>query len=73
MRVTPHSLRHTFAFTFIKHLIEEHDLNIDRAKDELRKICGWAASSTMPDLYAGRYIWEQSNNHNLQRILKLYE
>lgn len=50
MRVTPHSLRHTFAFTFIKHLIEEHDLNIDRAKDELRKICGWAASSTMPAL-----------------------
>lgn len=72
-KITPHSFRHTFAYRYIKYLIEEKEIDIERAKDELRKICGWNSSSTMPDLYAGRYIYEEANKHNLERIAKLYE
>ncbi|MDG4655270.1 site-specific integrase, partial [Chryseobacterium arthrosphaerae] len=73
IKITPHSIRHTFSYSFIKYAIEEKEMEIDRAKDELRKICGWNAASTMPDLYAGKYIWEKANLHNLERIRKLYE
>lgn len=38
------------------------------AKDELRLIAGWSLNSKMPDLYAKRFISEQANAANLQRI-----
>lgn len=72
-RITPHKLRHTFAYNFLKFLIENKGLDMDRAKDELRITCGWSPSSTMPQLYAGKYVWEMANGHNLERINKMYE
>ena len=72
-RITPHTLRHTFAYNFLKFLIEEKELDLERAKDELRNTCGWKPSSNMPQLYAGKYIWESANKHNIERINSLYE
>ncbi|MBX3253504.1 MAG: site-specific integrase [Chitinophagaceae bacterium] len=72
-RVSPHMLRHTFAYNFIKYLIEENGIDMERAKDELRKICGWKNDSTMPIHYVKRYISEVANTHNVTRLNQLYE
>jgi len=66
--VTPHALRHTFAEKMLRFLLEVKEIDMDRAKDELRNICGWSATSPMPNLYARRYIALMANAHNLERI-----
>ncbi|MDP9959777.1 tyrosine-type recombinase/integrase [Chryseobacterium lathyri] len=72
-KITPHILRHTFAYDFLKYLIEVHNYDMERAKDELRKICGWKNNSSLPLHYTGKYIWELSNGHNIKRISQYYE
>jgi len=72
VKITPHMLRHTFAYNFLKFLIEEKNLDMERAKDELRITCGWSPSSVMPQHYAGKYIWESANTHNISRINSIY-
>ncbi|MDR4950628.1 site-specific integrase [Chryseobacterium sp. ES2] len=71
-KLTPHKLRHTFAYNFLKYLVEEKNIELERAKDELKQICGWKPSSRMPELYAGKYIWEIANSHNINRINDYY-
>lgn len=68
-----HILRHTFADNFLKFLIEELNLDMERAKDELRMICGWNISSEMPIRYSSRYISSKANEHNITRINNAYK
>lgn len=68
IRVSPHVLRHTFADSFLQYLIDVRHLDMARAKDELRAVCGWSMNSVMPLHYAGRYISRIANQHNLDRI-----
>lgn len=66
--LSAHVLRHTFADNFLAFLLDEMGMEMERAKDELRTICGWAISSPMPVRYANRYINNQANSHNINRI-----
>jgi len=66
--LSPHVFRHTFADRFLCFLLEIKKLDMENAKDELRIICGWSPSSTMPSRYANRYINSSANNHNMDRI-----
>ncbi|MBM5570744.1 MULTISPECIES: tyrosine-type recombinase/integrase [Deefgea] len=66
--LSPHDLRHTFATNFLKYLIEECDLDMEQAKDQLKRICGWSANSSMPSLYASRYVAESANIFNSKRV-----
>ena len=68
IRVSPHVLRHTFADSFLQYLIDVRQLDMARAKDELRAVCGWSVDSVMPLHYAGRYISRIANQHNLERL-----
>ena len=43
---------------------------MEEAKDELRLIGGWSPTSQMPDLYAKRFLSEQANTANIQRIIQ---
>jgi integrase len=72
IRVSPHILRHTFADNFLQYLIDVRQLDMARAKDELRSVCGWSTKSVMPLHYAGRYINRIANQHNLERIKSTY-
>ncbi|ECI3511506.1 site-specific integrase [Salmonella enterica subsp. arizonae] len=81
-RLTPHTARHTWAYLTLKKIYRQKTLNyrsipamssldsnlMAEAKDELRIIAGWSMNSKMPDLYAKRFISEQANAANLQRI-----
>ncbi|OCA71946.1 hypothetical protein BBI01_07255 [Chryseobacterium artocarpi] len=71
-KITPHKFRHSFAFSFLKYLVEIKKIDLERAQDELKKICGWSPGSKMPQFYAGKYIWEKANQHNIERINKDY-
>jgi len=68
IRISPHVLRHTFADNFLQYLIDIRHLDMARAKDELRAVCGWTIDSPMPLHYAARYISRMANQHNLDRI-----
>lgn len=72
IKITPHKFRHSFAFAFLKYLVEIKKNDLSKAQDELRKICGWSPRSQMPQFYAGKYIWELANKHNIERINKRY-
>ncbi|WP_299011892.1 site-specific integrase [uncultured Shewanella sp.] len=41
---------------------------MDEAKEQLRTVGGWALKSTIPDRYAKRFLSEQANRSNVQRI-----
>ncbi|WP_114799969.1 tyrosine-type recombinase/integrase [Moraxella canis] len=41
---------------------------MDDAKGKLRSLGGWSQKSTMPDLYAKRFIFENANDANLKRL-----
>ncbi|PJI47470.1 MAG: recombinase [Pseudomonas sp.] len=65
--LSAHDFRHTFADRFLAYLIETRDYELDRAMDELRRVCGWSDASVMPRRYASRYLAESANLHNAQR------
>jgi hypothetical protein len=52
----------------LKYLIETKNIDMERAKDELRNICGWSINSSMPNYYARRYISLIANKHNMERV-----
>ena len=62
-----HDFRHTFADRFLAYLVEKRGHDLERATDELRRVCGWSKTSTMPRRYASRYLAESANLHNAQR------
>lgn len=41
---------------------------MNEAKDELRLLGGWSHHSSMPDIYARRFLSQQANTANLHRI-----
>ncbi|ELX9823729.1 TPA: site-specific integrase [Escherichia coli] len=43
---------------------------MDEAKEALRLLGGWSIKSQMPDLYAKRFLSEQANAANIQRLLQ---
>ncbi|WPJ98285.1 site-specific integrase [Pseudomonas putida] len=65
--LSAHDFRHTFADRFLAYLVEQRGHDLERATDELRRICGWSESSAMPRRYASRYLAESANRHNAQR------
>jgi integrase len=65
--LSAHDFRHTFADRFLAYLLETRGHDLERAMDELRRICGWSAASTMPHRYASRYLADSANIHNAQR------
>lgn len=65
--LSAHDFRHTFADRFLAYLIDERGYELERAMDELRRVCGWSDTSVMPRRYASRYLAESANRHNAQR------
>lgn len=65
--LSAHDFRHTFADRFLAYLVEQRGNDLERATDELRRVCGWAETSAMPRRYASRYLAESANRHNAQR------
>lgn len=65
--LSPHDFRHTFADHFLAYLVEQRGHDLERATDELRRVCGWSETSVMPRRYASRYLAEAANLHNAQR------
>lgn len=65
--LSAHDFRHTFADRFLAYLVEQRGHDLERATDELRRVCGWSETSAMPRRYASRYLAESANRHNAQR------
>lgn len=68
IRITPHSLRHTWATRSLKYFIENEENDMELALDKLRNLGGWAINSSVPNYYAYRYIHAKANEANLTRI-----
>lgn len=71
--LSAHDFRHTFADHFLAYLVETRGYDLERATDELRRVCGWSDTSTMPRRYASRYLAESANLHNAQRASAAWE
>ena len=69
IKFSAHTLRHYFAESMLEFLIEQKNLDMERAKDELRVICGWSYNSNMPNYYAKKMISKMANRTNIKRIL----
>ncbi|WP_047788770.1 tyrosine-type recombinase/integrase [Tenacibaculum mesophilum] len=67
-----HTLRHYFAETMLAFLIEECNIDMERAKDELRTICGWSLNSEMPSYYTRKYLSTLANSANIKRLNNIY-
>lgn len=64
----PHLLRNTFCNNYLEWCVQRNDMTLDRALDELRQICGWGLTSTMPLRYGAKWIADQANSHNSNRV-----
>jgi integrase len=71
--LSAHEFRHTFADHFLAYLVETRGYDLERATDELRRVCGWPDTSTMPRRYASRYLAESANLHNARRASAAWE
>lgn len=75
-KISAHILRHTWAYMMLKHSYESGLSTYNKVKamesavEILRKMAGWSLNSTMPYLYASRFISENANLANIQRITK---
>ena len=71
-KVSAHILRHTWAYLMLKHSYESYSKNhnneqsLNLAIENLRKMAGWSLNSSMPYLYANRFISENANKLNIQ-------
>ena len=76
-KISAHTLRHTWAYMMLKHSYESYLSTHNKAKamenaiESLRKMAGWSLNSTMPYLYASRFISENANLANTQRIVEV--
>tara|TARA_R110000787_G_scaffold100450_3_gene205429 strand:+ start:5881 stop:7077 length:1197 start_codon:yes stop_codon:yes gene_type:complete len=76
-KISAHILRHTWAYMMLKHSYQSHLGSYNKAQamenaiENLRKMAGWSLNSTMPYLYASRFISENANLANIQRITKV--
>ena len=77
-KISAHVLRHTWAYMMLKHSYElglsTHNKAqaMENAVEVLRKMAGWSLNSTMPYLYASRFISENANLANIHRITKVH-
>lgn len=76
--ISAHTLRHTWAYMMLKSsynlYLEKYNNKAQAMKyaiEELKKMAGWSLNSTMPYLYANRFISEKANLANAERIRKL--
>jgi integrase len=67
VKVHPHLLRNTFCNEFIDYCTEIEKLNEEGAKDRLRVLCGWTATSAMPERYTRKRIQREANAFNIRR------
>jgi hypothetical protein len=65
--VYPHLLRNTFCNEFIDYCTEIEKLDEEGAKDRLRVLCGWTATSQMPERYTRKRIQREANAFNMRR------
>ncbi|ALF58908.1 site-specific integrase [Psychrobacter urativorans] len=76
-KISAHILRHTWAYMMLKHSYQSYLGSYNKAQamensiESLRKMAGWSLNSTMPYLYASRFISENANLANIQRITKV--
>lgn len=79
-KFTPHVCRHTWAYITLAFAIKKYrkesssmikhnnDEIMQKAQENLRVLGGWSANSIMPSYYAKRFIVDNANIINLQRI-----
>ncbi len=79
-KITPHWLRHTWAYATLAAIYKKKEsryvqsgvVNVtglmEDAKDELRAIGGWSKKSIMPAKYAKRFVQEQAN----KKLMEMY-
>ncbi len=79
-KITPHVCRHTWAYITLAFAIKKYQnknlsqINIhnneimQKAQEELCVLGGWGTNSIMPSYYAKRFIVDNANLMNLQRI-----
>jgi integrase len=67
VKVHPHLLRNTFCNEFIDYCTTVEKLDEQGAKDRLRVLCGWTASSAMPERYTRKRIQREANEFNIRR------
>jgi len=66
--IYPHKLRHTWAVSQLRYLVEVVGKSLDEAKDEIRPLGGWSIESDEPERYGRRYIELVANKNNLERM-----
>ncbi|MCU6502423.1 site-specific integrase [Rugamonas sp. A1-17] len=64
----PHLLRNTFCNSYLDWRVERTKVELERATDELRYLCGWQLNSKMPQRYAAKWIASQANQQNQARV-----
>lgn len=64
----PHLLRNTFCNSYLDWRVEKTKVELERATDELRYLCGWQPNSKMPQRYAAKWIASQANQENQARV-----
>lgn len=69
----PHILRNTFCNNYLDWRVDKTNVEIERATDELRYLCGWQLNSKMPQRYAAKWIAEQANQENQDRVNAAWE
>lgn len=72
-KISAHMFRHTWASNHLEYLVEGKNIDIELAKDELRRLGGWSDKSQMPSRYARRFIEKIANAANMRRIEEEYE
>ena len=63
----PRARQNSTTLANIEAVFADVGYDLERATDELRRVCGCSDTSTMPRRYASRYLAESANLHNAQR------
>lgn len=64
----PHLLRNTFCNNYLDWRVDRTNVELERAIEELRHLCGWQPNSKMPQRYAAKWIASQANVQNQARV-----
>lgn len=64
----PHLLRNTFCNNYLDWRVDRTSVELERAIEELRYLCGWQPNSKMPQRYAAKWIANQANGQNQARV-----
>lgn len=79
-KITPHVCRHTWAYISLSYAIKKYQCEANlknslkisdamtMAQEDLRVLGGWSVNSVMPSHYAKRFIVDNANLINLERI-----